>query len=90
MFSSINKDIIGGIEQRQWDGNAEIPECAVIIGFNTTDSTVIKKVLSLCRKISEQQPVTDWFLERVRCETLTEAEAPILFSNVQLGKPFAL
>ena len=85
IFSNIDENAVGDIEQRQQEANAEIPECAMKINFNEADSTArsIKRVLSLCRKISEQQQVTDWLLENVQCETLTEADAPMLCSNVQ-------
>ena len=34
-------------------------------------------------KFLKKQPVTDWYLNGVLCEILTEAEAPILCSNIK-------
>ena len=83
VFSSTHDDVFGEIAQRQQDGNAEIPECAMMIDFDTTDSTIIKKVMLLCRKISKRQAVTDLFIGRMSCNDSTEAEVPILRKNVQ-------
>ena len=54
----------------------EIPERIMVIGDR--DQSVIKSVLTTCRKISEDQRVTDLKMEEVRCEDLTEVKAPIL------------
>ena len=83
VFSATDEDVFGEIAQRQQDGNAEIPECAMIFGCFTADSTIIKKVMLLCRRISERQAVTDLFMGRMSCNDLTEAEVPILRKNVQ-------
>ena len=84
LFSDIAEDVIGDIEQHE--GTTEIPECAMLFTFGKPHVSVVMKVLSLCRQISEWQRVTDWCLANVQCDTLTKAEAAILCKNVQSVK----
>ena len=84
IFDKPNEDINGEIEQREQERHTEMPECAMVI--MRLEATMIKNVLSLCRKISEQQTVTDLFMDRVKSELLTEGEAPSLGRNIQSVK----
>ena len=94
MFDKPNEDINGEIEQREQERHTEMPECAMVI--MRLEATMIKNVLSLCRKISEQQTVTDFLMDGVKGEFLSEAEAPNLrrhiqsvsVTNSQLSAPF--
>ena len=77
-FWWMKKDIVLGEYKEQ---GAEIPECTMYI--NMPNETVTKSLLSKCRKISEYQPVTDLWIQGVRCDDATEVEAPILSRNIQ-------
>ena len=52
------------------------PKCA--IRAHWPDPEVTKHLLSVCRKISERQKLTDLCLKELDCKDLTAAEAPVI------------
>ena len=79
---SIEEDITYDIEAyRQRKESEEIPECAMIIGF---DPPLAKSLFATVYKISQHQPITDFMMEHSECDDLTEnIQAPIMSKDAR-------
>ena len=82
LFWAIKEDIGCDLQDDgQYDGNTEAQTCAIRVHW--PDVAVTKQLLSVCRKISERQQLTDLCLKDLYCEDLTEKEAPVINENAR-------
>ena len=56
-------------------------ECSVVLYY--PDSTVSKSLLSICKRISQSQPLTALYLMGMSSQELTGADVPIFSTNMQ-------
>ena len=59
----------------------QLPECGMKIYW--PNPTTAKNLFSVCRKISERQPITDLQILGLNCDNLTSAEAPIMSKHAR-------
>ena len=64
------------IERTKQKNKKDAKESAIKILSPKSQAT--KGLLATCRKISEYQPLTDFWLKEVKCNDLSEADVPIV------------
>ena len=69
------------LKERGDGRNDVIPEC--IMQIKKTEPVIRKTLFSACRKISQRQPVSDLWMQKVNGEDLMAAEAPIMSRNAR-------
>ena len=59
----------------------ELPECGMKIYW--PNPTTAKDLFSVCRRISEHQPVTDLQIMGLNCDNFTNVEVPVMSKNTR-------
>ena len=81
-FRNIINDIVLGPEHREQE--TDIPECTLMISFDTRDEAVRQSLLSICQVIMRNQAIKDLFVENVKSTDLPQKFAFNISNYIQL------